>query len=278
MHVGIKSILKKWGWYHPLHNTYRGWVTKCKKIYLRQRYKKYKGSGYTCNCCGHQYAKMHAWHPAPADAAALEQHSVIAGYGENIICPWCLSTARERLVIAMLQQAAISHKKILHLSPEPQIHAWLKTKATVTTADLEPGFYSAVDAGIQAADATALPYANESFDWVIANHILEHIPADTVAMQELYRVLKKGGRAVLQVPYSTSITNTLEEPGIEDAARQSALFGQKDHVRIYQLQDYINRLSNAGFSVQVISYNQLQQYYQYAIQPDEDFLIVQKPV
>lgn len=277
MHAGIKSILKKLGLYHPLHNKYRALVTQCQKIYLRQRYKKYKGNGYTCNCCGHQYAKMHAWHPAPADAAALQQHSVIAGYGENIICPWCLSTARERLVIAMLQQAAISNKKILHLSPEPQIHAWLKNKATVTTADLEPGFYRAVDAGIQAADATALPFSNEIFDWVIANHILEHIPADTVAMQELYRVLKKGGSAVLQVPYSTSLPHTLEEPGIANAARQSALFGQKDHVRIYQLQHYINRLTNAGFAVKVLSYNQLQSFYQYAIQPGEDFLIVQKP-
>jgi ubiquinone/menaquinone biosynthesis C-methylase UbiE len=29
---------------------------------------------------------------------------------------------------------------------------------------------------------------------------LEHIPDDTKAMQELYRVLKPGGMAILQIP------------------------------------------------------------------------------
>lgn len=277
MHAGIKSVLKKWGFYHPLHNSYRAINTLLKKQYLRLCYYKYSGSGYTCNCCGRLYAKMHAWQPAAADTAALQQYKVIAGYGENIICPWCLSTARERLVIAMMQEVDFAGKKVLHLSPEPKVHAWLKNKTSVTTADLEPGFYKLIDANVQAADATALPYAAESFDWIIANHILEHIPADTIAMQECYRVLKKEGYAILQVPYSTIIANTLEEPGIDDAARQAALFGQKDHVRIYQLQDYINRLIKVGFAVQFISYNQLQQFYKYAIQQDEGFLIIQKP-
>jgi ubiquinone/menaquinone biosynthesis C-methylase UbiE len=42
-------------------------------------------------------------------------------------------------------------------------------------------------------DALALPYADGTFDRVIASEVLEHIPDDVAAMRELARVLKPGG-------------------------------------------------------------------------------------
>jgi ubiquinone/menaquinone biosynthesis C-methylase UbiE len=111
---------------------------------------------------------------------------------------------------------------------------------------------------------------------VIGNHIMEHIPNDRLAMREIYRVLQKGGIAVLQVPFSESIPNTLEEPNINDPHLQSALFGQKDHVRIYALNDYLHRLQEAGFHTQYLSYDSLSDFYQYAIQPQEGFIVITK--
>jgi SAM-dependent methyltransferase len=49
-------------------------------------------------------------------------------------------------------------------------------------------------------DAYRLPFADATFDVVVAAEILEHLPADTTAMAELARVLKPGGRLAVTVP------------------------------------------------------------------------------
>ncbi|MCV7074815.1 class I SAM-dependent methyltransferase [Mycobacterium szulgai] len=49
-------------------------------------------------------------------------------------------------------------------------------------------------------DALRLPYADETFDCVIASEILEHVPQDDAAIAELIRVLKVGGTLAVSVP------------------------------------------------------------------------------
>jgi SAM-dependent methyltransferase len=49
-------------------------------------------------------------------------------------------------------------------------------------------------------DALKLPYADQTFDCVIASEILEHIPRDDAAIAELIRVLKVGGTLAVSVP------------------------------------------------------------------------------
>ena len=49
-------------------------------------------------------------------------------------------------------------------------------------------------------DALDLPYADGTFDCVIASEILEHVPEDDRAIAELIRVLKPGGRLAVTVP------------------------------------------------------------------------------
>ncbi len=163
-------------------------------------------------------------------------------------------------------------KKILHLSPEKKIFDYLKSKANIIPADKAPGFYKLVDKNIMYADATVLPYENEAFDIVIANHIMEHIPEDRKAMKEIYRVLKKEGRGIVQIPFSKTINATIEEPFINNAKMQSQLFGQKDHVRIYNLSDYMNRLREAGFTVTYLTPEMLTKYSKYALQENEGFI------
>jgi SAM-dependent methyltransferase len=50
------------------------------------------------------------------------------------------------------------------------------------------------------ADATSLPFADGTFDAVIAAEILEHIPDDVAAFAEIARVLRPGGTAAVTVP------------------------------------------------------------------------------
>jgi len=273
----FKRILKSLGLYHFLQGGFTQMLFKIKRCISRIRYKKYKGAGFECNCCGATYSRFVPDQPSRKNANAINANQVIAGYGENILCPACLSTARERLVIAILKNpVATTGKKILHFSPEKNIYAWLKKANDITTADLEPLFYTRIDGEIKKEDATNLSYPDNHFDMVIANHILEHIPDDRRAMKELFRILKPGGQAILQVPYSTTIANTQEEPGIHDPKRQSAFFGQRDHVRIYQLQDYLQRLKSCGFTVTVLSYENLSAYYKNAIQTNEVFIRIVK--
>ena len=56
------------------------------------------------------------------------------------------------------------------------------------------------EADVKEGDALALPFADAEFDRVIAAEVLEHIPADIQAIQELARVLRPGGTLAVSVP------------------------------------------------------------------------------
>ncbi|MBV9352023.1 MAG: class I SAM-dependent methyltransferase [Mycobacterium sp.] len=72
---------------------------------------------------------------------------------------------------------------------------------TVLTAMAESGQAPAsATAEATAGDAVALPYADETFDCVIASEVLEHIPDDDAVIAELIRVLKVGGVLAVTVP------------------------------------------------------------------------------
>ncbi len=272
----LKKILRAAGWYHPLQTLYRQILFIFKRTVSRISYAAYKGAGFTCNVCGNTYTKFIDDFPAVENRKAIFENEVIAGYGKNILCPYCLSNARERLVIEMLKRMHISGKKILHLSPEKNVFYFLNKNTSVTTADLMPSFYKDIDKNISQQDATHFSYKDETFDLVIANHILEHIPDDVYAMKEIFRVLKNGGQAILQVPYSKKNQHTSEDKNLNDPLLQSQLFGQKDHVRIYALNNYIERLRSAGFAVQIIQAEDLSLYKSYAIQENECFLEITK--
>jgi SAM-dependent methyltransferase len=102
------------------------------------------------------------------------------------------------------------------------------------------------------ADICNLPFSDQQFDWVVCNHVLEHIPSDKIAMQEIFRVLKPGGTAILQVPLRLD-QNTFEDDRITDPKERAQVFGQYDHVRIYG-KDYRKRLELIGFQVKMLAY------------------------
>jgi ubiquinone/menaquinone biosynthesis C-methylase UbiE len=104
------------------------------------------------------------------------------------------------------------------------------------------------------ADICDLPFDDNAYDFIICNHVLEHIPDDTKAMQELYRVLAPGGIAILQVPYEADRNTTFEDDTITDPKERAKIFGQYDHVRVYGM-DYFEKLAEIGFKVLALNYS-----------------------
>jgi ubiquinone/menaquinone biosynthesis C-methylase UbiE len=102
------------------------------------------------------------------------------------------------------------------------------------------------------ADICDLPFEDNSFDFILCNHVLEHIPDDTKAMQEIYRILTPGGTAILQIPQDLSREKTFEDDSITDPAERAKIFGQYDHVRVYG-RDYFDKLREVGFRVEEVN-------------------------
>ncbi len=57
--------------------------------------------------------------------------------------------------------------------------------------------------GILHEDAMNLSFSNETFDMVISQDVFEHVADYEKGFQEMFRVLKRGGRAIFTVPFDT---------------------------------------------------------------------------
>jgi SAM-dependent methyltransferase len=159
------------------------------------------------------------------------------------ICPKCHSFERHRFLWVVLQhlwsQGIISNKgKMLHFAPESCLSKKFKKTFEYISADLNP------EAAMVTMDITDIKYPDNTFDSIVCNHVLEHIPDDRKALSELYRVMKRGGWGSLQVPMRGP--TTYEDEKITTPEAREIAFGQSDHVRFYG-SDYYRRLQEVGF-------------------------------
>ena len=174
------------------------------------------------------------------------------GYGKqrnNALSPSTLSLERHRLLWLYLQNetdffTSETKKKVLHFAPEQSFYKLFRNQKNIdyTTTDL---FSPLADVK---ADICNLPFEDNQYDIIFCNHVLEHIPDDTKAMQELFRVLKPGGMAILQIPQELNRAVTFTDDTITNQKERTEIFGQYDHVRIYG-RDYFDKLRSIGFTV-----------------------------
>ena len=172
---------------------------------------------------------------------------------QNVLSPSTLSLERHRLLWLYLTNETnffTSKKKVLHMAPEQCfLSRFKKLNHEYITADLDSPI-----ADVK-ADIVNLPFNDNSFDVIFCNHVLEHIQDDTKAMKELFRVMKKGGMGVFQVPQDLNRDITFEDNSITDPKERAKIFGQYDHVRVYG-RDYFDKLRSVGFKVEEVNYSQ----------------------
>ncbi|KAB3526640.1 glycosyltransferase [Alkaliphilus serpentinus] len=210
---------------------------------------------------------------------SLAKYNIIGSDVENFSCPICGGHDRERHLVMYFNELKIWEKiynrNILHIAPEDKIKELVKkhNPNNYIQGDLFPN-----KADIIRIDITSIQFEDETFDVIICNHVLEHIIDDLAAMKELYRVLKKGGIAILQTPYSPLLKDSFEDEKITKSEDRLKYFGQEDHVRIYGL-DFFDRLKRAGFQLNIISNDEIfndETCIEYGVNPREDLILATK--
>lgn len=91
---------------------------------------------------------------------------------------------------------------------------------------------------VKAADS--VPFKSESFDVITCLDVLEHIPNDEKYLEEIYRLLKMGGHAILFVPAFPILWSQLDING--------------HHYRRYTKKELIKKIKKINFEILRISY------------------------
>lgn len=205
-------------------------------LFCRVRSLFFRGDAVHCPCCGGSYSRFLGTGSPPRAAA----------------CPGCNSLERQRLLYLYLRERTSLFKdrlRVLHVAPEDCLQPKLARQANLDylSADLAAG------SAMAAIDITSIDSPDEVFDVILCSHVLEHVIDDRRAMRELYRVLRPGGWAILQVPMDPTRAATFEDASVTAAPERERLFGQWDHVRVYG-RDYSARLREVGFHVAAVPF------------------------
>lgn len=230
-------------------------ISKIFNIFGRGKYKTYCPvcctTGVTFNPLPDFYrqnAILHGYaHFGKGEMTALDTYS----------CSNCDSSDRERLyaywLVAEINAGTFSsNAKAIHFAPEKSFADYIrrsKAFADYQTADLM------MEDADHRVDLMNLPFSDSSFDFFICSHVLEHVSDDRIAIGELFRITRRGGRGILMAPVVVDLPQTIEDPTVTDEAGRWRLFGQNDHVRLYSHSDYVVRILESGFLLQQLNQN-----------------------
>ena len=193
------------------------------------------GAKHQCVICGRRVQSFLPYLGGSRSVPVLQRELKTVGSDpDHFECPACGCHDRERHAWMYLSALDLVQywrgRTILHFAPERSLRTLITAQRPerYVCGDLYPH-----ESGVSQMNIEAIPYADETFDFIIANHVLEHVDSPIKALHEITRCLKNGGYALLQTPYSIRLTHTLEDAGIESPMARLHAYGQEDHCRLF---------------------------------------------
>lgn len=216
-------------------------------------------SGYTpgtCNICKNNvyyqpateyFRSQQKKHNFPYWNAIIESVS-----SDKRTCPQCQSLDRERMMslfLDMLKPTGKEHLKVLHIAPSNALDKWLAAQEYI---DYETTDLNMDNVTFQSDIQDMYMVQDETYDIILCSHVLEHVQDDLKAMKELKRVLKEDGVCIFLVPLVIGLCETDEAFGLSPDENWHR-FGQDDYVRLYSRTDFLNRLTEVGYLVHILT-------------------------
>jgi SAM-dependent methyltransferase len=197
----------------------------------------YLGNKFYCNCCGKNFRKF------------LPKGNIKR---MNAKCPYCLSLERVRVLdLYLVNEMNIYNRqgiKVLHIAPEEILFKKLSVlDIEYIDGDINPAYARNV------IDITNIGFADNYFDLIICSHVLGHVPDEARAINELRRVLKEDGTALVMTVINPDRAQTFEDVNILLPEDKLKYYGEPDLRRIHGL-DFGERLARQGFKVERIDY------------------------
>jgi SAM-dependent methyltransferase len=212
----------------------RGFLVEHEPAFRFFYYQFYRGERFQCNICGKRLRKF------------------IPMKNGDRLCPYCGSMSRNRRLWQILTTEFLAGRpRILDFSPSRCLYRAFKRQPGI---DYTASDYSGQFLADRRLDITDIDEADDSADAVICYHVLEHVGDDQKAIRELYRILKKGGRALIQTPFKEGDMD--EDTGAVPPPDRMRRFGQSDHVRMYSVSGLRDRLAANGFEVTVREFSE----------------------
>ncbi|WP_300762841.1 class I SAM-dependent methyltransferase [uncultured Parabacteroides sp.] len=173
------------------------------------------------------------------------------GLRKNIKCPHCLSLERTRILCMYIKNEVFSDAnqqlRVLHFAPVKGLKDFLRNSSQVSDyrdADINP------NVATYQVDITQIPYEDNSFDLIICSHILYCVPEDRKAMQEIHRVLRPGGRALIVDTIEGDATRELSHLPKKEL---QDVYGDEATCRVYG-RDITDILGSYGLKARIIDY------------------------
>ena len=204
-----------------------------------------------CNLCNH---KIVSWNYFGNDFTLFQKVRVVGAGKRRGLCPVCGSVDRTRFVYRVLKDKTDlfeTEGSVLHFAPEQQLMYRIKENEGIEyiSADIEKGRADVEE------DITKLSFQDASFDYIICNHILEHIENESAAFRELKRCLKVNGKLIITIPICWETVTVENIPVLSDEDR-IRYYGQGDHVRLYG-KDVIKRFEKYELNIRAFKSDEL---------------------
>ena len=189
---------------------------------------------------------------------------------DDLSCPRCGSLARNRRLFGILANELTEGLTILDFSPSRALYRALRDWPGIryVASDFAGEFLAD-----EHYDITKIAAPDDWFDLIVCYHVLEHVEDDRAAMAEMLRVLRPGGRCLIQTPFKAGAI--YEDPSVIAPEERRRHFGQEDHVRTYSVEGLADRLTSAGFRVTVMRYEE-EPFNRFGLATHEVVLVAQK--